>query len=471
MNKTDVVLVYPPDEFSESNAKDLHSYRINNKKMGVWPPLGLLYLVSALENKSISCQFIDAFVQGFSLRRTLKEIKKFSPKVVAISVTTLQIRAAVQLGEAIKERFKNIKIIVGGPHISIDQGFVHEFSCFDVGMTGEAEITFPKVIEKILKGKAVPKIVNSQLPLDLDRLPLPARNKIKISDYFEVESPMATIITSRGCPYKCLFCSRVAISDKVRFRNPELIVDEIESLKPDYQNITFLDDTFTLNRNHTLSLCREMIKRDLKMRWTCNTRANLLDEELVKAMKDAGCDLILIGVESGDEKLRNETIHKKIKDKDVNKAVRICKKAGVTIGGYFMLGFPKETEGQIEKTVNYPGKFGLDIMSIHATTVYPGSELFETAQKENKKNYLDLWYKYAKGEKRLQDLPLVYIPKGMEFSVIEKARKKAYLKFYARPKFIIKQIIRDLKSFNDFKRDFFQALMLLRFGKTSKDLK
>lgn len=471
MIKTDVVLIYPPTEFVENSERDLHSYRINNKKVGVWPPLGLLYLSAVLEKKNISSQVIDAFVLGLSLEQTLKEIARYSPKIVGISVTTLQIRGAVQLGEAIKKQFKNIKIIIGGPHISVDNEFVRQFNCFDVGITGEAEISFVKVVKKILNNMKVPKIVVGELPLDLDALPFPSREKIKIKEYFEVEKPMATIVTSRGCPYKCLFCSRVAISDRVRFRDPKLVADEIESLKNDYRDITFLDDTFTLKKSHTLALCEEMIKRKLKMRWTCNTRANLLDEELVSKMKQAGCDMILIGVESGDEKLRNDIIHKKITDEDIRKAVTICKKAKITIGGYFMLGFPNEDQRQMTKTVTYPKKYDLDIMSIHTTTIYPGSELFNLAQKENKQNYLDLWYKYARGEKKLDDLPLVYIPSGMEFSDIEKARKKAYFIFYARPSFIIKQIIKDLKSFEDLKRDFFQAVRIFRFGKTSKDLK
>lgn len=471
MNKVDVVLIYPPTEFVENSEQDLHSYRINNKKVGVWPPLGLLYLSAVLERKNISSQVIDAFVLGLSLEETVSKVAQYSPKIVGISITTLQIRGAVQLGEAIKRKFKNIKIIVGGPHISVDKNFVRKFKCFDVGITGEAEVSFPKIVENILSKKKVPRIVNGELPLDLDTLPFPSREKIIIKDYFDLEKPMATIVTSRGCPYKCLFCSRVAISDRVRFRSPKLVVDEIESLKNDYKDITFLDDTFTLKKSHTMALCEEMVKRKLKMRWTCNTRANLLDEELVLKMKQAGCDMILIGVESGDEKLRNDIIHKKITDEEIKIAVAVCKKAKVTIGGYFMLGFPKENQCQMNKTVNYPRKYNLDIMSIHATTIYPGSELFDLAQKESRQNYLDLWYKYARGEKKLDDLPLVYIPDGMEFSDIEKARKKAYFIFYARPSFIIKQIIKDLKSFEDFKRDFFQAIRIFRFGKTSKDLK
>ena len=190
MNKVDVVLIYPPTEFVDNLKQDLHNYRINNKKVGVWPPLGLLYLSAVLDKKNISSRVIDAFVLGLSLEQIIKEIARYSPKIVGISVTTLQIRGAVQLGEAIKRQFKNVKIIIGGPHISVDNNFVRQFKCFDVGITGEAEISFVKVVEKILNNMKVPKMVFGELPLDLDALPFPSREKIKIKDYFDVEKPM-----------------------------------------------------------------------------------------------------------------------------------------------------------------------------------------------------------------------------------------------------------------------------------------
>lgn len=473
MKKADVLLIYPQNEFvNQLTAGDkLHHYRVGNKKFGTWPPLGLLYLASSLEKKGISCGVLDAFVKELTIEEVLRTVKAVSPKVIGISITTLQIRGAVQLAHAIKKRYKKIKIGIGGPHASVDPGFVKKFKCFDFCITGEAEITFPKIVQNILKNKKVSRVIKGELPIHLDQLPFPARDKIKIKDYFELERPTATILTSRGCPFKCLFCSRVAISDRVRFREPKLVADEIESLKADYQHITFLDDTFTLSKTHTLALCEEMIKRNLRMKWTCNTRANLLDRELVEKMKAAGCDLILIGVESGDEGLRNGVVRKKITDREIESAIKICKKAKITVGGYFMLGFPGETSEKMSKTVNYPVKYKFDIMSIHATTIYPGSDLFELSQKENKQNYLDLWYRYARGESKLDDLPLVYVPAGMEFSEIEKARKRAYRKFYTQPSAIFKQALKDISSFKDLKRDFFQALMLFRFGKTSKDLK
>lgn len=475
MSMVDVVLVYPPSVFEENLTAEgkLHRYRVGNKKLGAWPPLGLMYLSAVLKKEGISCKIINPFVQSLSLKTTVKDIAALNPKIVGISVTTLQIRGAVQLARALKKIFgRKIFIVVGGPHISIDPDFVRTFTCFDCGISGEAELTFPKIVKKVLKKKKVDRIIKSDLPLNLDALPFPDRKQIKIDDYFEVENPTATMITSRGCPYNCLFCSRVAISDKVRFLNPKLVVDEIELIKEQYKhNFTFLDDTFTLSRTHTMALCREMIRRKVNINWSCNTRANLLDTQLVRLMKKAGCNLILIGIESGNENFRNQVVAKNILDKDIFKAVRICRQAGITVGGYFMLGFPGESKNMLWETASAPKKFNLDIMSIHATTIYPGSQLFQTANRESGTNALKLWYEYARGKRKLEDLPLVYIPKGIEFSEIEKARRFAYFKFYFRPQFILRQIWHDLRSFKDLKRDILQGLMLLRFGKTSKDLK
>jgi radical SAM superfamily enzyme YgiQ (UPF0313 family) len=475
MKKTDVVLVYPPSVFEETSVGEgkLRHYQIANQKLGTWPPLGLLYLAACLEAEGIKCEIFNPFVKPLSLTEAIQKIGEMSPRIVGISATTLQMRGAVQLAEGIKKKFgKQILIGVGGPHISIDPNFVREFNCFDFGLIGEAEITFPRIVRKILRGKKIPKLTRCELPINLDALPFPDRKKIKISDYFSSENPTATLITSRGCPFNCVFCSRVGISDRVRFRSPKLVVDEIEEIKDQYKsNFTFLDDTFTLNRKHILDLCQEIINRKIKISWSCNTRANLLDEELVEKMREAGCRLILVGVESGDEKMRNEIINKKVTDRDIYQAIKICKQRGVLIGGYFMLGFPGETKKHLLKTAQYPRKYNFDIMSIHATTIYPGSALFELAQRETGQDFLKLWYQFAREEKKLEELPLVYVSKKTTFADIEKARRIAYLGFYFRPSFLIKQILRDLRSPKDLKRDILQGIILLRFGKTSKDLK
>lgn len=470
-----VTLVYPPSFYATSftEGEKLKDYKLYGKKMGIWPPLGVLYLAAVLEKEGIDVDVIDAFARGLSLKETVEAIKKNSPKIVGISATTLQSRGAVQLAERLKAEFgSNITIGLGGPHISADPHFIDVFPCFDFGVVGEAEITFTRLVKRVLRGERLKGIFQSELPHDLNDLPFPARHLINKHDYFEFESPLGTVLTSRGCPFRCLFCSRASISDRVRQVSPVRVVDEIERICDEYHgNFTFVDDTFTLNKKHTVALCNEILNRGLKIKWSCNTRANLLDEELLELMADAGCRVILIGVESGNERVRNEVVRKRVSDEAIKKVVRMCNKVGIEIGSYLMLGFPTETKEELEDTVNFAKRSGVDTMSIHTTTVYPGSDLFDYVLQHDG---IDLneqaWYKYARGEESLETLPLVYVPKGLTIKDLQKLRKKAYLKFYFRPGFIFKRISHDLRSWDALKIDILTALTLLRYGRTSKDV-
>lgn len=471
----DVTLIHPPLCFVEHRTEEglLRNYNVGKAKIGIWPALGLLYLASSLRQEGISVNVIDAFIHGLTLDQLMSRIDKLKPKIVGILTTTMQTRAAVQIAERIKERFgDSILVAAGGPHISIDPDFVKRFNCFDFAVMGEAEITFVKVVKNILNGGRPEKIYISELPERLDDLPLPARDLINIIDYFPSEKPYIPLLAMRGCPFKCIFCSKVAISDKVRYRTPAKVVDELEELISQYKikSFVFVDDVFTLNKSHTLELCKEVINRRLKIRWFCNTRADTIDRELLQYMKKAGCYLILIGVESGDEQLRKEVVNKKINDSDIAKIVKWCKELKISIGCYLMLGFPGETQTQIKKTIDFPIKFDMDLMSIHTTAVYPGSELFGLLAKEGKADILEQWDKYARGKLKLDELSLIYIPEELSVRDLQDARKKAYLKFYFRPKIIFKQLFNDLRSWRNLKRDFAIALMLLKFGKTSKDL-
>jgi radical SAM superfamily enzyme YgiQ (UPF0313 family) len=473
---TDVILIYPPSYFAESRTGDdlLKNYNIGKTKMGIWPPLGLLYIASALKREGIQVDFIDAFVHGLSLDEVLKRIGEKRPKVVGISATTMQIRAAVQIAEKIKEYYgDSIYVAVGGPHISIDHDFVKRFECFDFGVAGEGEVTFPVIVKEVLSGGKPKKFYLGGVPEDLDAFPLPAREMTDILDYFPSEDPYITLLTMRGCPFNCIFCSRIAVSDKVRYRTPSKVVDEIELLMKQYSinTFVFLDDTFTLKKAHTMELCKEIISRGLKIRWCCNTRANTVDEELVRYMKMSGCHLILIGVESGDEEFRNKVVNKKISDKDIMSLRKWCKQYKITLGCYLMLGFPGETMHEISKTIDYAIKFDMDLMSIHTTTVYPGSKLHDHLASIGEVDVIGQWDKYARGELSADDLSLMYIPEGLTLADLQRARKKAYLKFYFRPKIILKQFIADITSFKNLKRDFNIALGLLLHGKTSKDYK
>lgn len=469
LKNIDVLLIYPPSYFEEADT--LHDYKMGGRKYGVWPPIGLLYLAGELKKNNISVGIINPFLNSWSLEKTVNEIIKINPKIVGISVTSMQTRGAVQLAKELKKIMPTIKICVGGPHISISPDFISSFSCFDFGVVGEAETTFPEVVKNVLKNNPVDKIIFADIPHNLDEISFPAWELIDPKEYYGFQEKTAPLISVRGCPFNCIFCSRVAVSDRVRYRSAKLIVDEIEKLINQYDNFVFLDDTFTINKKHTGEICNEIIRRNLKIKWACNTRANLLDYNLLKLMKKSGCTLVLFGIETGNEEFRNKVVKKMIKNSDIESAVKNCKKLGITVGGYLMLGFPGETKEYMQETVDFPTKHDLDIMSIHATTIYPGSSIAAIYEKENNISLKEMWNQYAAGKIKIEDITLVYVPKGMTMEDIKRFRKKAYLKFYFRPKTIWYWLKKDLFSMKNLVRDFLTALTLLKYGKTSKDLK
>jgi anaerobic magnesium-protoporphyrin IX monomethyl ester cyclase len=466
--KLDVLLFSPPNYFEDD--KSIRNFKIDSKIAGI-AVKGLLYLAGELIKNEISVKILNPLLDGTNIDNTVKRIIGMQPEILGISVTSLQIRGAVQLASTIKKISTKIKICVGGPHVSIDPAFVSDFNCFDFGIAGEAEITFPKIVKRVLNNEKIEKVIFAETPLELDRIAFPAWDLIDPKESFPLSEKIATLVSTRGCPFNCIFCSRVVISDQVRHHSPKWIVEEIKFLKDKYDSFAFIDDTFTIHRNHAEELCNEIINSNLKIKWSCNTRANLIDFELLKLMKNAGCNLIFLGIETGNENFRSKVLKKRILDSDIIKAVKDCKKIGITVGGYFMLGFPGETKKYMQETVNFPIVHNFDAMSIHATTIYPGTSLEKIYEKENKTSLKEKWNQYARGEKSIGEVSLIYIPLGMTMDDIKRYRKEAYLKFYFRPRIIWYWLKKHFFHPRNLLKDFYYVLSLLKHGKTSRDFK
>jgi radical SAM superfamily enzyme YgiQ (UPF0313 family) len=209
------------------------------------PHLGLLYLAAALIKQGLEPKYLDVSDNSLGLEDLLKIINSESIKVVGITTMTQNIKGAVQLARFLKESKCAAKIIVGGPHISADPKLWERFPYFDVAVTGESEITFPQIVQDLIRGKSIKGIVKGETPMNLDDLPFPARHIVDHSIYKKRGVWANGIFATRGCPYHCNFCSIPAIDKRVRFRSPGLIVevrffdkDEIfqfQRRRPDHQ--------------------------------------------------------------------------------------------------------------------------------------------------------------------------------------------------------------------------------------------
>lgn len=452
----EIVLINPPVNFNLRS-----DYRMDH------PITGPLVLASICEAKGYSVAFFDNRDRFWTLTQLIRKIEKETPKIVGISSFTSNIRGAVQLAEALKRKSKNeFVIILGGPHVSADPGIVKRYSCFDIGVVREADITFPQLAERIIKkGDKIKGIFNGEIPMNLDEFPFPARYLIDWSRYpaFRTHNVMA----ARGCPFRCNFCSIPSIERKrIRFRSPKLVVDEMRLattfVKSKY--FTFIDDTLTLNREYIMSLCDEILRQGVDFKWEGHTRANLVDDKLLAKMKKAGCYELSFGIESGNERIRIEIIGKGIRDRDIEKAMKLCHKHGILADYYLMLGFPEEGKREVENTVNFPLKYRWkpNIIGIHFTLPLPGALIFEQAIQEGviPKDVVDRFIRGEYGPHFNESWPF-YTNQEVPLSYLRDAKERAYKKFYFRPAYFWHRLKTDWQVDWRIKQDFQKARELI----------
>lgn len=463
---TDIILIQPPVSFkNKAWQKEI---------IPDTPHLGLLYLAAAVEKIGLAVKIIDATDGSYSLTDILEAIKREHPKLIGITAMTMNVRGSVQLSKFLKENINDIKIILGGPHISADPTIIERYPFFDFGITGEADITFPRLARKIIDGdNDIYGLHEGEVPFDLDSIPYPAYHLVNFDVYKKRRGFWAnSIMASRGCPYRCSFCSITSISKKVRFRNPKNIIEEMEELyqltKCKYFN--FVDDALTIKKSFVFELLDEMKNLSFRPRWEALSRVNYVNNDLLRAMKEAGCYKLCFGVESGSERIRNDIIKKNVTDKQIKIATQLCWKNGIEPDHFLMLGFPTETKEDILKTINCPLVFEPNIFGLHITQPFPGSPLFEEAISEGiiEKNVIDKYIDGCYGETFNGAWPK-YIPQGITYEDLIKARDSAYKRFYFRPVYIVKRILRDFKSFTKLKFDIKNGLSLMINGRSKND--
>lgn len=307
------------------------------------------------------------------------------------------------------------------------------------------------------------------MPSNLDKIPFPARDLI---DFKLLKSkPLASILTSRGCPYNCLFCSRPAISRTIRYRSPTLVVAEmIEVFKmTGISDFCFHDDTLNLNQQHITGICQEIIKSDYHFTWVCQGRFNLVTEKTIKIMAMAGCVKIMFGVEAGNEKIRNQVVGKGITDFQIKKGIRLCWKYNIEPDVFLILGFPSETKKELADTVNFGKKFLPNMIGVNNLSAYPGSRLWNDLIKKKliDPSIIDDYIQGKLGEGFRKSWPN-YIPDGLTLSDLLEARNMAHRSFYLSPKYIFKRLSRDFTSWEKIREDILQAFSIFRYGQSYK---
>ncbi len=453
-----VLLINPPLSFSGGRPYSIDS---------AVPPLGLLSLASYINKNSdiFRAEILDITVDGL----TLKDIKeKISPQnyfVIGLTSMTPQLQGAVEIARFIKNEIKKEQIIfLGGSHISGDKNFIYFYpDLFDYAITGEAERTFLESLNKLLENQNVPKLQNSEAIADLDTIPLPDNSLIDRGKYQKSE----TILFSRGCPFKCYYCSRPAISKIVRYRSVKSLIEQIKGAYHYCDGyIDFQDDTFTINREIILEFCREVLKQGLNLHWSCGTRLDLVDEELLDNMKKSGCRQINFGIESGNERLRKDIIKKgAFSNSDVYRVFKLCRKNKIEIGAYFMIGHPTETREDLEDTKRMILNSKIDILGLSIPTPFPGAELYEIAEKEGviHSEKIIQFAEKKLGQGYAGNYP-VYVSQNLTKDYVYQQMQAINRRFYLNPIFILKRLKKDVLSFKKLKRDILDLVSLLLKG-------
>jgi len=456
-----ICLVSPPFKVDEKFGK-------LKKVRSVEPPLGLAYIASVLERIGHKVCIIDAYALGLNVQKTAALVKSCTPDLVGITSTTPTYADARELAYKIKQ-LVDVPVVIGGPHATAMPLKTLQDGVFDIAVIGEGEITMKELVDCLEHDNPLNQIagiafrnadkiyITSKRPLikDLDSLPFPAWHLLPPLDYYRPSPasykrmPVATMITSRGCPYGCIFCDKSVFGSVYRARSPINVVDEIEKLKLKYRvrEIKFWDDCLNLLPKRLLRICREIRNRKLDIIWSCCCRADLISKDLVKSMADAGCWLINFGIETGVQRLLDD-IGKGMKLEDIRQAVKLVKEQGISVRGFFMLGLPGERPEDIEKTIYFAKTLDLDIAVFHVVIPFPGTELFRRAVESGEINPETTDFtSYS----MFSDDGWPCISRTLNIETLKKYRLMAYRKFYLRPSYFLRMLSK-LRSLEDLTR-------------------
>lgn len=374
-----------------------------------YPPLGLAYIASVLENAGHIVKIFDQTLdRNKSHEEKTNEIVDFSPEIVGISAMSHNYSIALKVAIYVKT-MTGASIVFGGPHPTIMPEDVLRNEFIDFVIMGEGEEVFLKLcqnyVTKDFRGvdglcyKENDKIIiqpKNHFIENLDTMPLPARHLLDLDKYRLVDdfgNKMVTIISSRGCPYRCTYCFKGLFGTVYRQRSSNNIIEEIKHCidRYGYKSFYFIDDLFTLNSERVKELTNEIINLGVDIRWQCLARVNNATLGMFQQMKNAGCYKVHFGIESGNQDVLNK-IRKGITLDQIRNAVKYCEKAKIRTKGYFMLGMPGDTKERMQDTIDFAKELKLNDLMFSITTPFPGTELWKLIDKNNIMSFSDAFY-------------------------------------------------------------------------------
>ncbi len=457
-----IALIYPP--FLRSIQTTLPEFVNDNE--GVFHPLGILYIASYLKasRKDAELLIIDAASQKLSYEDIGKRVADFSADIVGISCWTFSLVDSLEVARQVKKVLPKARVCMGGPHATIYPRETVSFEEVDFVITGDGEKAFSMLVDALSdeaglegvpnlfykKGSIIEKSSSEYSEKDLNALPFPDRSMLPKEDYYSIMDKgefITTMITSRGCPFQCKFCFQQDTG--WRYRSIDNIIAEMKAcVNLGFKNFFIFDETFTVNKQRVMGLCDEIIRLGLNINWSCRSRVDTIDDEIMKRLKSAGCSRISFGVESASVKVLNR-LNKNIKLSRVREVFKLAKANGLITLADFMVGCPDENRVIAYDTIDLAIKLNPDYVQFSLFTLFPATELYTEALKEGVVDR-DVWLEYAMSPSPDFTPPLWNIYSEAE---AKKILVDAYRKFYFRPSYILKKLsgissIRELKYYS-----------------------
>jgi radical SAM superfamily enzyme YgiQ (UPF0313 family) len=410
-------------------------------------PLGIGYLAAVLEKNGYNVNVIDCQALKLSLTEVENELLKYKPDIVGLTSTTLTYKSALKIIEVAKKALPNCVTVIGGSHVTFwDKEALQECPSLDVVVRREGEYTLLELVQRLEVGKSFNDIIgttcrnhgkileNPNRPYieNIDELPFPAVHLFPVEQFNKYGNIIFPVMTSRGCVYWCDFCTAVRMfGRKYRMRSPKKVVDELEILHKKYgeKQYTFYDDAFTVDQARTNEICDEILKRELNIRWDCETRVDMVSKELLLKMKKAGCIAVWYGVEAGSQKVR-DAMGKGINKQQTLNAFKWTQEAGMIAVASIILGFPGETKETAWESVELLKEINPDEIGIYIATPYPGTPMYDYVKKKG-------WLKIYDFDRYDTATPIFESP-TMSMKELKEIHDKAHQSFYIRPLYILR---------------------------------
>jgi radical SAM superfamily enzyme YgiQ (UPF0313 family) len=434
------------------------------------PSLGLLYLAAAVREQGFIPSIIESDIENLDDGQVAARLIREKPDFIGITLFTVGVWRAVQIARRVKRRLPGCTIIVGGPHISsMGMETMQRFPEFDIAVIHEGEQVLPALLEQLLakhdlkttkgiiyrSGSEIIRTPPAPSINDLDSLPMPAwdllagfpkTNLPAIYDY--PQSPVATLVASRGCPFLCKFCDTSTFGAKVRANSPQVVFNMMKYLKDNFgiRHIQFVDDLFLASKIRTLALCDLIIDNSLNMTWSCTARVDTVKPDVLKRMHQAGCWEISFGLETGSNELLQK-MEKAARIEVSEQAINWTAAAGIRCKGLFMLGYPGETRETMALTKAFVRRLPMTTMNLSKFTPYPGSPVYRNIYGTNIKD--DHWEK-------MNGMNFIWEPEGLSVQELDREYQNILKSFYKQPRVMHKYIIMTIKHPAHLKR-------LLRF--------